>query len=186
MQTADWIFAADVITNEQYAEVIRKIFVERLDLDPSAFNHTIYDFLDDEEYYRLRHGVTEEKLSALYVGIRRSWYIYDSETRKLALSLAQARAGAGVTLFKAEAEDAADDEPTPTVEESEEEEESLGNIHSCINGGKVSLRCLISYISFVRILLLLPLLTVRLPFTCSVVDASCCTCTSWVRRMIGC
>lgn len=59
MQTADWIFAADVITNEQYADVIRKIFVERLDLDLSAFNHTIYDFLEDEEYYQLRHGVKE-------------------------------------------------------------------------------------------------------------------------------
>ena len=107
VQTADWTLAADadVITNEQYAdaEVIRKIFVERLDLDPSAFTHTIYDFLDDE-------GVTEETLGAFYVKIRRSWYLYDSETRK----------------------------------------SSLGNIDCCNNEGKVSLRCLISYISFVR------------------------------------
>ena len=144
MQTADWIFAAGVITNEQYAEVIRKIFVERLDLDPSAFNHTIYDFLDDEEYYRLRHGVTEERLEAVYIKIRSS-HVYDSDTRELALALAQARAGARVTLPKAEAEDAADSHVEPTVEES-----SLVNIDSCNNEGKVSLRCLISYISFVH------------------------------------
>ena len=67
VQTADWMLAADVITNEQYAEVIRKIFVERLDLDPSGFNHTIYDFLEDEEYHQLKHGVTEEKLEAVYI-----------------------------------------------------------------------------------------------------------------------
>ena len=132
MQTADWTLAADVITNEQYAEVIRMIFVERLDLDPSAFIRTIIFDFNGEKEYELKHVVLKDKLGDLYVKIRRSWYLYDSETRKLALALVQARAGAGGTLSKPKAEEAADSHVEPTVKE----EESLGNIDSCNNEGK--------------------------------------------------
>ena len=191
VQAAEWTLAADVITNEQYAEVIRMIFVERLDLDPSAFIRTIILDFNGEDEYQLKHAVLENNLGAVYEKVRRS-HNFDvdvSETRKLALALVQARSGAGVSLSKTkEAAEDADSDVEPAVQAEEEEEEALNKIDSCTcsNEGKVSLLCLISYISFVLILLLLPLLTVRLPFTCSVVDASCCTCTSWVRRMIGC
>ena len=148
VQAADWMLAADSVTNEQYAEVIRKIFVERLDLDPSAFKHTIYyDFIKDEDYYTIKHDVTEEKLLAVYGKIKSS-HFFGSETRELALALAQARARAGAGVFppKAKAEQTADDEPTTMIEES-----SLDNIDSCDNEGKVSLSVfdLLSYISFV-------------------------------------
>ena len=160
VQAADWTLAADVINKEQYASLIQKIFVERLDLDPPAFNHIIYDFNGEKEY-QLKHEVLEDKLGAVYEKVRRSHNFDVSETRELALALSKARSrnrnGAEVTLVnKAEEAAAADDELKVEVEEST----SLDIVH-CNNGGNVSLSVLVLLILPIHLchssfLLLLP------------------------------
>eukprot|EP00984_Skeletonema_dohrnii_P016486 scaffold7345_cov137-Skeletonema_dohrnii-CCMP3373.AAC.4 len=98
---ADWILAADVITKEQYAQVVRMIFVERLDLDPSAFNDTINNFIGDLEYYEHKHFVAVNKQMEVYSTIRHSHLSSEySETRALAVALA--RAGAEAPLEQVE------------------------------------------------------------------------------------
>lgn len=142
VQAADWTLAADVINKEQYANLIRMIFVERLDLDPSAFNHTIYDFNGEEEY-QLKHEVLEDKLGAVYEKVRRSHNFDVSETRELALALSKARSrnrnGAEVTLALAnKAEKATDDE-------LKDEESTSLDIDHCNNGGNVSILVLMLF-----------------------------------------
>ena len=140
VQAADWTLVADVINKEQYANLIRMIFVERLDLEPSAFNHTIYDFNGEKEY-QLKHAVLEDKLGACYEKVRRSHNFDVSETRELALALSKARSrnrnGAEVTLAN-KAEKAADDEL------NDEESTSL-DIDHCNNGGNVSILVLMLF-----------------------------------------
>ena len=143
VQAADWTLAADVITKEQYAKLIWMIFVERLDLDPSAFNCAIYDFNGEDEY-QLKHEVLEDKLGAVYDKVRRSHNFDVSGTRKLSLALSKARSRneAVVTLTLTEAEEAANDE-------LEVEESTPLYIDHCNSGGNVSLSVLI-YVSFFR------------------------------------